>query len=201
MLTILQKMVADTAARRSSRTKPTSTAVNGKPPASKSKALPPINGKRPASEEPEKPRSKRAKNGTVEPTAKPARKAPAKKTTTSKPAAPRAPKVALNALPRLNDYVESGQPNQMFVWGAGNFGQFGMGPDLLDEYSKPKKNAWVEKKVEEGAFGEAGAGIAVIAAGGLHTLFVDEKGTVRRFASLSTFNLLSLEAGMVLRRE
>lgn len=174
-------MAADTTTRRSSRAKPTSTAVNGKPPTSKAKALAPINGKRPASEEPEKPRSKRAKNGVAEPATKPVKKAPAKKATTPKPTAPRirVPKVAINTLPELNAHVVEGNPNQMFVWGAGNFGQFGMGPDLLDEYSKPKKNAWVEKKIEEGAFGESNAGIAAIAAGGLHTLFVDGNGTVR----------------------
>ncbi|KLO19781.1 RCC1/BLIP-II protein [Schizopora paradoxa] len=174
-------MAADTTTRRSSRSKPTSTAANGKPPASKSKPLAPVNGKRPAAEEPEKPRSKRAKNGPAEPATKPAAKAPAKKATTPKPAAPprvRVPKVAINALPDLKAHTVEGNPNQMFVWGAGNFGQFGMGPDLLDEYSKPKKNALVEKKIEEGAFGEDDTGIAAIAAGGLHTLFIDGNGTV-----------------------
>lgn len=86
----------------------------------------------------------------------------------------------------------------MFVWGAGNFGQFGMGPDLLDEYSKPKKNAWVEKKIEEGAFGESNAGIAAIAAGGLHTLFVDGNGTVRPSQVFRVLNSLMIDPGLVL---
>ncbi|KAL5527250.1 hypothetical protein ACEPAG_6041 [Sanghuangporus baumii] len=68
--------------------------------------------------------------------------------------------------------------NQLFVWGAGNFGQFGMGPAHLDEFDKPKKNTWIEKKIEEGAFGGEEAGIESIAAGGLHTMFTDEKGTI-----------------------
>ncbi|KAF9450138.1 RCC1/BLIP-II [Macrolepiota fuliginosa MF-IS2] len=66
----------------------------------------------------------------------------------------------------------------LWAWGAGNFGQFGMGPDVLDELTKPKRNPWVEEQIEEGTFGEEGAGLESIAAGGLHTLFTDEKGTV-----------------------
>lgn len=65
-----------------------------------------------------------------------------------------------------------------FVWGAGNFGQFGLGPDVLAEFPKPKRHVWAEKKMEEGIFGEEGAGIEYVAAGGLHTVFIDEKGTV-----------------------
>ncbi|KAF9247402.1 regulator of chromosome condensation 1/beta-lactamase-inhibitor protein II [Melanogaster broomeanus] len=69
-------------------------------------------------------------------------------------------------------------PNQLFVWGAGNFGQFGMGPDILDEFSFPKRNTWVDQKIKEGAFGSEGAGLEAIAAGGLHTLLIDEKGKI-----------------------
>ncbi|KAG6910937.1 hypothetical protein DXG01_005991 [Tephrocybe rancida] len=67
---------------------------------------------------------------------------------------------------------------QLFVWGAGNFGQFGMGPDDLGQHDKPKRNMWVEEQIQEGAFGADGAGIESIVGGGLHTLFIDEKGTV-----------------------
>ena len=65
-----------------------------------------------------------------------------------------------------------------FVWGTGNFGQFGMGPDVLGEVSKPKRNTWIEERIEDGAFGEDSAGIESVACGGLHTIFLDEKGTV-----------------------
>ena len=65
-----------------------------------------------------------------------------------------------------------------FVWGAGNFGQFGLGPEVLHELPKPKRHVWIEKKIEEGIFGDVGAGIESVAAGGLHTVFIDEKGTV-----------------------
>ncbi|TDL19080.1 RCC1/BLIP-II [Rickenella mellea] len=71
-------------------------------------------------------------------------------------------------------------PNQIFVWGAGNFGQFGMGPDEANngEFDKPRRNPWIDKKIEDGAFGEEHTGIEAIAAGGMHTMFIDEKGTI-----------------------
>jgi regulator of chromosome condensation len=67
---------------------------------------------------------------------------------------------------------------QLFVWGTGNFGQFGMGADFLGELSKPKKHTWVDAKIQEHAFGENFGGIEKVAAGGLHTIFIDEKGVV-----------------------
>ena len=70
-------------------------------------------------------------------------------------------------------------PAQIFVWGTGNFGQFGMGPSFLDEVSKPTRNTWVEEKMAQGVFGSGpGSGIVGLAAGGLHSLFIDENGTV-----------------------
>lgn len=54
-----------------------------------------------------------------------------------------------------------------------------MGPEHLDEFDKPRKHTWIEKKMEDGIFGDdAGAGLEAVAAGGLHTLFLDEKGIV-----------------------
>ncbi|TFL00681.1 regulator of chromosome condensation 1/beta-lactamase-inhibitor protein II [Pterulicium gracile] len=67
----------------------------------------------------------------------------------------------------------------LFVWGAGNFGQFGAGPDDLGEKTRPRRNPWVDENIDDGTFGSAsGAGIESIAAGGMHTLFIDENGTV-----------------------
>lgn len=68
-----------------------------------------------------------------------------------------------------------------------------MGPDVLNELTKPKRNQWVEEQMEKATFGEEGAGLESIAAGGLHTLFTDEKGTVCccSFASLSCCLFLS----------
>lgn len=67
---------------------------------------------------------------------------------------------------------------QLFAWGAGNFGQFGMGADFLGEFSKPKRSLWIEEQIKEGTFGGEGAGLEAVAAGGLHSLLIDEKGTV-----------------------
>ncbi|KAH8113447.1 RCC1/BLIP-II [Phellopilus nigrolimitatus] len=53
-----------------------------------------------------------------------------------------------------------------------------MGPDHLGEFDKPKKHTWIEKKMDEGVFGGEEAGIEAVAAGGMHTMFIDEKGTI-----------------------
>ena len=91
---------------------------------------------------------------------------------------------------------------QLFAWGAGNFGQFGMGPHILGELNKPKKNVWVEQEMQKGTFGEVGSGLESIAGGGLHTLFIDEKGTVRATsnnlcAPLLIFSMSSIRSGLV----
>lgn len=66
-----------------------------------------------------------------------------------------------------------------------------MGPDFLGEFGKPKPSPWVKEKIEDGTFGEDGAGLEAIAAGGLHTLFIDEKGIVRTFRVLSVVHFNS----------
>lgn len=58
-----------------------------------------------------------------------------------------------------------------------------MGPDLLGEFPNPKRNAWIEEQMEEGTFGGENAGIEAVGAGGLHSLFIDEKGTVSAMVS------------------
>jgi regulator of chromosome condensation len=86
----------------------------------------------------------------------------------------------INAIPEFP--AKMVPPAQIFVWGTGNFGQFGMGPSYLDELSKPTRNTWVEEKIAQGVFGSGpGSGIVGVAAGGLHSLFIDENGTVRSF--------------------
>ena len=79
-----------------------------------------------------------------------------------------------------------------FVWGTGNFGQFGMGPNVLGEISKPKRNTWIEERIEDDTFGEDNAGIESVVCGGLHTIFLDERGTVGQSqrSSLIGFSLL-----------
>jgi regulator of chromosome condensation len=86
----------------------------------------------------------------------------------------------INAVPEFP--AKMVPPAQIFVWGTGNFGQFGMGPSFLDELSKPTRNTWVEEKITQGAFGSGpGSGIVGVVAGGLHSLFIDENGTVCSF--------------------
>jgi regulator of chromosome condensation len=86
----------------------------------------------------------------------------------------------INAIPEFP--AKMVPPAQIFVWGTGNFGQFGMGPTFLDELSKPTRNTWVEEKIAQGVFGSGpGSGIVGVAAGGLHSLFIDENGTVCSF--------------------
>jgi regulator of chromosome condensation len=86
----------------------------------------------------------------------------------------------INAIPEFP--AKMVPPAQIFVWGTGNFGQFGMGPSYLDELSKPTRNTWIEERIAQGVFGpEPGSGIVGVAAGGLHSLFIDENGTVCSF--------------------
>ncbi|THH30681.1 hypothetical protein EUX98_g3490 [Antrodiella citrinella] len=95
-----------------------------------------------------------------------------------RPRAPRHVAAGPPAVPLPTPPEHTRPAAQLFVWGAGNFGQFGMGPDALGDFEKPKRNPWIENAIEEGKFGEEGAGLEAIAAGGLHTLLIDEKGTV-----------------------
>ncbi|KAH8804065.1 regulator of chromosome condensation 1/beta-lactamase-inhibitor protein II [Flagelloscypha sp. PMI_526] len=69
-------------------------------------------------------------------------------------------------------------PLVLFVWGAGNFGQFGMGPDHLGEFNKPKENNWLKHKVSDNVLGDHDAGLETVVAGGMHSLFVDENGII-----------------------
>lgn len=181
-----------------SRTKPRSQ-VNG------------VNGKRsPSLDRPASPPAKRLRGDTRksenEPPAQKSNNAVTRKPTSRGAAAKKAPEAArkkkLSPLPEVEPTPEAKpEPVQLkpyfnqlptppqahrpgplpFVWGAGNFGQFGLGPDMLHEIQKPKRHTWVEKKIEEGIFGEVGASIGFVAAGGLHSVFIDEKGTVRLF--------------------
>jgi regulator of chromosome condensation len=77
--------------------------------------------------------------------------------------------------------VHERPPLLLFGWGANDFGQLCMGT----EANKPKRNTWVEQKIDEDAFGEDGAGLESIAAGGMHTLFIDERGTVSNLCTHS----------------
>ncbi|GAV99134.1 rcc1 domain-containing protein [Lentinula edodes] len=158
-------------------------ATSEKPPSRPSRTA--ASKKRAASPERDpSPPPKRAKGKSAAENAKRSRTKLApiaeKETPASEPKPPKPAHVQvkpyLNPLPSPPEQVRPGL--QLFVWGAGNFGQFGLGPDALDEFDKPKKHGWAEEQIQDGTFGEEGAGLEEIAGGGMHSLFVDEKGTI-----------------------
>lgn len=192
--------------------KPAPRAARSQPPkraAAERSPSPPPKRRRAATKEPEppvkKPRSKAA--------AAPAAKKPLSKKAT----APARKPLAINGLPAVHEEAtpkevvpqkpyfnalptppEHTRPApQLFVWGAGNFGQFGMGPDHLGEFGKPRKNPWIEEQIGDGSFGGEGAGLEAVAAGGLHTLFIDEKGTVSSIIHSRSTPSHDIPAGMV----
>jgi regulator of chromosome condensation len=70
---------------------------------------------------------------------------------------------------------------QLFVFGTGDNGQLGLGPDETDEVSRPRLNTYMEEKIAEGKLAREGqdkGGFEKIACGGMHTLAVDEAGQV-----------------------
>ncbi|KAJ6628900.1 regulator of chromosome condensation 1/beta-lactamase-inhibitor protein II [Mycena sp. CBHHK59/15] len=142
-------------------------------PASKVKVKPKGSKKRAASaERSPSPPPKRTKNQTTSENVDPARPVKQKKPVALIPQS----KPYFNPLPARPEKKRPGL--QVFAWGAGNFGQFGMGPEVLGELDKPKKHLWVEEQIEAGTFGDDNAGIETLAAGGMHSIFIDEKGTV-----------------------
>ncbi|KAJ2931716.1 hypothetical protein H1R20_g5505, partial [Candolleomyces eurysporus] len=138
------------AAQRPARAKPASKTAAAKPASRKASA---------------KPASKAATNGRL-PNQLPS----------PNPLPPPQSKPYFNPLPSIPAHERPGLV--LFAWGAGNFGQFGMGPDVLHEVPKPKRSVWSEEQSAAGKFGEKDAGLETASAGGLHTLLVDEKGTV-----------------------
>lgn len=91
----------------------------------------------------------------------------------------------LNPLPTAPEHKRPALT--LFGWGSGAFNQLGLGPisgSPINSWNKPKRNPLVERMVEEGEFGSDGAGLEAIAAGGMHTLVIDEKGTVSDFSLL-----------------
>ncbi|WWD02144.1 hypothetical protein V865_000182 [Kwoniella europaea PYCC6329] len=73
--------------------------------------------------------------------------------------------------------------NALFIWGTGDMGQFGLGPDELDEIARPKLHSWFEEEIEDGKLSrdgkEGNGGLEAVACGGMHTLAIDEAGRVR----------------------
>ncbi|KAK1225983.1 hypothetical protein PQX77_000684 [Marasmius sp. AFHP31] len=74
-------------------------------------------------------------------------------------------------------YKEHARPPLfLFGCGASQYGQ--LGGIFPTEIPKPARVAWVTQEMSKGTFGGTDAGIESVAAGGFHTLFVDEMGTV-----------------------
>lgn len=88
-----------------------------------------------------------------------------------------------NALPSAPE--SSRPPLELFVWGTGGAGEFGVG--RAADFETPHRNEVVHRMIQQDKFGDVGAqaGLQTIAAGGMHTLFIDEKGAVSRSSLLS----------------
>ncbi|ODN74877.1 hypothetical protein L202_07179 [Cryptococcus amylolentus CBS 6039] len=106
---------------------------------------------------------------------------PAKKGRVSSAAGSKIKKVEeVNHIPAIPAVSEP--HNALFVWGTGDQGQFGLGPDLLEEIARPKIHTWLEEQSEEGKLsrdGKPGGGLESVDCGGMHTLAIDEGGRVR----------------------
>ena len=84
---------------------------------------------------------------------------------------------AINALPQPASHP---RPARLcFVFGTGDFGQFGLGTETLGEISRPRLHAWFEAAAKADILGSKGAGVEKICAGGMHTLAIDEAGKVK----------------------
>ncbi|KAK0462924.1 regulator of chromosome condensation 1/beta-lactamase-inhibitor protein II [Desarmillaria tabescens] len=82
---------------------------------------------------------------------------------------------------KLAHEPESLQPKEtLFVHGGGESGQLGLGPDVLDEISRPRLHQKFQK---------LGVGIQCLAVGGMHSLVVDSKGQVWSWGANDEFAL------------
>ena len=79
-------------------------------------------------------------------------------------------------LPVSAQNLPKGSKRQLFVWGNGDMGQFGLGTEALDEIKRPRLHSWIEEKNKAGKLGEHG--IEMVAAGGMHTIAIDSRGYV-----------------------
>ncbi|KAF8650215.1 hypothetical protein AX16_005348 [Volvariella volvacea WC 439] len=90
---------------------------------------------------------------------------------------PAQPAPALNRTPAAPKAAR--QAPHLFVWGASDSGQLGLGEHHVAEVSKPRRHPWVEQQMTEGTLGAGcGAGVISVASGGLHTYILDERGSV-----------------------
>ncbi|CAE6520459.1 unnamed protein product [Rhizoctonia solani] len=92
------------------------------------------------------------------------------------PPKPKAPGATLNSVPAIPEHPRPAY--QILVFGNGDSSQFGMGPDATGEYPRPRMQKFFKAASDKGELGGEGAGIEALAAGGLHTLAIDEAGKV-----------------------
>ncbi|CAE6436863.1 unnamed protein product [Rhizoctonia solani] len=93
------------------------------------------------------------------------------------PQLPPVKKPPFNPLPTAHAPIRPAM--QLFVFGNGDMGQFGLGTAVLGDISRPRQHAWFKEAMEAGLLGTGpGAGIDALCAGGMHTLVVDEVGKV-----------------------
>lgn len=89
----------------------------------------------------------------------------------------------LNSIPTPSTHTRPSL--QFFVFGNGDFGQFGLGTGVLGDFARPRLQTWVDEAIKEGKLGGPGAGVEAVAAGGMHNLMIDESGKASSFASAS----------------
>ena len=88
----------------------------------------------------------------------------------------------MNDLPRPASHPRPGR--QLFICGAGDYGQLGMGTSAhaTQELRKPRLHVGFELAMKTGMLGnKLGAGIERAVSGGMHSLVIDEAGRVRRY--------------------
>lgn len=99
----------------------------------------------------------------------------------------RQPKVLpppVNPLPGIPTHLRP--PLNIFCQGTGDFGQLGLGVDVLGPVKRPRLHAWFKEAIETGKLGGEDAGVEFVAVGGMHNLVVDEAGRVWSWGIVST---------------
>ena len=88
----------------------------------------------------------------------------------------------MNPLPLPASHPRPG--HQLFICGAGDCGQLGLGttPEATQELRRPRLHVAFELAMATNMLGDRpGAGIERATAGGMHSLIIDEAGRVRAF--------------------
>ncbi|KZV91503.1 RCC1/BLIP-II protein [Exidia glandulosa HHB12029] len=84
----------------------------------------------------------------------------------------------LNEIPACASHPRPSR--RLFVFGGSEMGVLGLGV-LPNNITRPRLHAWFEDAVAKGILGGDGAGVETAAAGGMHTLVIDEAGKVWSF--------------------